>query len=306
MNEPSCIEFSVDGLVAVKVCAHGALHRAVLRGDAGSQGDETGLMTWPGARALCRAIIAHRALLADAIVIELGTGTGVCGALAAARCSPRRILLTDASISALGLAEKTLDLNLSEFDRQRALVRRFEWGADSPSELIAACGDPCNVLFAAECIYPSSSNESLMTFFLSARALISEEGVFLLSYVPRRSDTTLRLCASIWRSGFSMSLWEGTAQGTVQAAAQESGAVVLLLKITGAPDTADLMEELRSISAATGGTLPASLAQDTAFIALVSIAFPNVIGDYFECYQQVKEAETERAEWQPPLDSVFN
>jgi hypothetical protein len=290
---PSFINFSVDGLGDVKVCAHGALHRAVLRGDAGSRGDETGLMTWPGARALCRAMIAHRALLADAIIVELGTGTGVCGALAAARCSPCRIVLTDASISALELAEKTLDLNLSGVQRCRALVCRFEWGADAPSEVIAACGGRCNVLCAAECIYPSSSNESLVSFFAAARALTREDGTIIFSYVPRRADTTIRLCATIWRSGFSMSLWEGTVD---QAVAQESGAVVLLLRFTGAPETAsNLLEELRAISAATEGTLPASLVQDTAFIALVSSAFPTVIGDFFEFHQQVKDAEIELA-----------
>jgi hypothetical protein len=141
-------------LVARNVAVSGG---TLVAGAAGSAGDRTGLMLWPGSTAMCRFVHAAASTSTSApatrrwpahvrAVVELGCGCGAVSALAArylappttsATPSPLRplVIATDGSDSALKLARQTLDANSATFPGVRTAVRRLGWEAGSSCSL---------------------------------------------------------------------------------------------------------------------------------------------------------------------------
>jgi hypothetical protein len=135
----------------------------LVAGAAGSAGDRTGLMLWPGSTAMCRFVHAAATTSSTSsssssspatrrwpahvrAVVELGCGCGAVSALAARYLAPPTtsatlsllrplVIATDGSDSALTLARQTLDANGATFPRVQTAVRRLGWEAGSSCSL---------------------------------------------------------------------------------------------------------------------------------------------------------------------------
>lgn len=227
MDSVEISPFSFGASDAVLAARYVSLAGSALTGTTGGSGDRTGLMIWPGCRAMCRVLASEEgaALIRGAVVIELGAGPGACGAVAARHAA--FVLVTDAAPESVTLSANTLTAN--GVKNGRAAV--FAWGADSPSSLvekISGEGEGVRrVAVASECAYPSSSDESLLSLFAAIRDIIGPAGVALLSYVSRRPETTIRLCAAVWKNGLS---WTRFTPQSAPAGTDEVGAVVLIMR----------------------------------------------------------------------------
>ena len=170
-------------------------------------GDLTGLQVWPLALRLCRLLHRHPQLVRARNVLELGSGTGVVGLLAAsvgARC-----VLTDASDAALLLCKHNLQLNGLQHSVK---VAQLCWG-DDDTPLAQASPSAFDVIVGSDCIYKISALDALfdsVALLLShAAALPSsplDPPLFLLSYQPRCLDTTRHLLTVAHRYGFDVHL----------------------------------------------------------------------------------------------------
>lgn len=169
--------------IALNVCREQTLDHAVLVGDAGSGGDATGLMVWAGSYALCSFIVEHCRVLEGKSVIELGTGCGLLGSLAAL-CGAQDVILTDSNEGALELARQTIEANETG---NRARVKYFDWCASEEDSMLA------DMVIASEVIYPSTLAESMNSLFDSVDRMLKQGGIFIMSYVERRKDTTRSL-----------------------------------------------------------------------------------------------------------------
>ena len=91
----------------------------------------TGGVVWQSARALCRwqSSVAHT--LRSARILELGSGTGICG-LHAAALGASRVLLTDGVEALLDLARTNADRNRALYPEARVDVEAHCWGSSAP------------------------------------------------------------------------------------------------------------------------------------------------------------------------------
>ena len=261
------LHFGSSCLSKVLVVRHTSLSGAggVLAGCAGGSGDATGLMLWPGARALCRALASYPSLQ-NAVCIELGAGCGVCSAVAGLFLSPRLVITTDGDERALTLARATWRANPQATAPFQTHV--FRWGADyveAARALLRTAGPPSQsggptaasgiLVLASECIYPSSTPDSIRHFFGACAELLRgpclAAGTLLLSYVPRSPATSLALLAATHAAGLRCLLWRGgegdasaAALGCAESLGSECGAVVLVCTLDGlAPHLQQSLEE---------------------------------------------------------------
>jgi hypothetical protein len=256
------------------VCAP-SLFTPPLTGAPGGAGDVTGLLLWPGARALCRVLLDFAPALRGAVCCELGCGSGVVSAVAAALCGASFVLATDGAPAALPLAAATLAANA--VPPSSCGVVPLLWGAEHAARA-ALGGRRCRFVLASECVYPSSTTESIEALLATAAALLDADdpaAALLTSYVPRSPETTQRLCAAAWRGGWA---WE--ALGGVPAEG-EAGAVVLRLT--------------RAARGGCAGTWEGEGA------ALMSRAFPGALESARAARAYAEEAAEERAAWGPPI-----
>ena len=234
-----------DTVCGVRVLRHPALPSGALRGAAGGGGDRTGLMLWPGARALCRALAASPPAPRQH-VIELGAGCGLCSAFAA-RYAPAAVAATDGDAACLPLAEATWRANVTEA-APAFCARVFRWDAGyaaAAAELVAhlrqkSGGDAVGalLLLASEVVYPSTTRDSLAHLFLACRALLAAytSAALLMSYVPRAPRTDLALLDAAAAAGLAFAL-SGSGGG-----GDECGAVVLRFTLASAPLGAEALE----------------------------------------------------------------
>ena len=251
----------------VQVVRHASLSSGALCGAAGGAADRTGLMLWPGARALCRAILACPAL-ANALVLELGAGAGVCSAVAAVH-APAAVLTTDGDPAALELAGATWVANAAGRARHTPWAARvFRWDEAWPAATAALLQEarsllpggrdlPPTALLASECIYPSTSPACCAHFFAACASLLgqgrSSASFLLFSYVPRAPATSLAMLAAADAAGLHWELWDSAGSAAAQAVGcaaslgEESGACVL--RFTRAPPgpRADLAARARAV-----------------------------------------------------------
>ena len=225
--------FTFGASDSVLAARYATLAGSALTGTTGGSGDRTGLMIWPGCRAMCRVLASEEgaAIIRGAHVIELGAGPGACGAVAARNAA--FVLVTDSAPESVTLSVSTLAANGVGADRGDAAI--FAWGADSPAALVAKITSTPRrasqrVVVASECAYPSSSDESLLSLFTAIREIIEPAGVAFLSYVSRRPETTVRVCAAAWKCGLT---WHCFAPQSAPAGTDEVGAVVLIMRVRG-------------------------------------------------------------------------
>ena len=271
--------FGAGPAARVLVVRHASLASGALSGAAGGAGDATGLMLWPGARALCRAALSAPCI-AGSLVIELGCGAGVCSAAAGrAAPPPLAVLATDGDARALPLAAATWAANASARCGGGGAsppwaARAFRWGEDwegaaaallrEAAALLPRSGGgggggapaPPVTLLASECIYPSTPREAMRHFFCAARRLLGAHArsCLLMSYVPRDPATSLALLAAADAAGFAWEVWRGEgdaaalALGCQASLGEESGAVVLRLEAcAGGAGAGALAERVRAV-----------------------------------------------------------
>jgi len=270
--------FSFGGPQPLTVVCAPSLPWAPLTGAPGGASDATGLLTWPGARALCR-LLAFCPELRGAVCVELGCGSGVVGAAAASLCGAAFVLATDGAPAALPLAAATLAAN----GVTACGVALLPWGAAHVAPLRERClrGRRCRIVLASECVYPSSATASIEALLATAGALLDARdpaAALLMSYVPRAPETTERLCAAAWRGGWA---WAALGGGGAAAREGEAGAVVLRL-VARPPGGA-------------GGW-------EGAGAAMMEAAFPGARASARAVREYAEEAEAERAAWGPPLE----
>ena len=174
------------------------------------------------------------------MVIELGAGCGICSTVAGL-LAPLGICVTDGDSSALELAQLTWQANASRVRSvpwQSCVFRWSEgWQGDAAALLqqcLPAQPAPVTVL-ASECIYPSTTPNSMAHFFHACAALLSAHPAssMLMSYVPREPATSINLLTSAHACGLCWQQWSGTgcpsaeAVGCAASLGEESGAVVL-------------------------------------------------------------------------------
>lgn len=196
------------GTEVVRVACHETMRGSVLSGAAGSHGDLTGKLVWPGSFLMGSFLVnpEGRTLLADKRVIELGCGAGHLVELL--RRLAGEVFGGDALQDAIDLARLTLSLNDDAHGGRVVAPTHlgvFQWEdpwSEGPGQLRVEPGS-LDAVLAAEVIYPSSSTAALRSLATTARALLRPTGTFLLVYVERRVDTTARALLAFRHAGFS-------------------------------------------------------------------------------------------------------
>lgn len=159
----------------------------VLVGDAGSSGDATGIMLWPGSWALLSYLASP--LFSDRIgrgIVELGCGTGIVSAALGLKFPEDLIIATDGSHSAIDNTKRTLRLN-----GLATPAKVWDWSSGTPLESLGNA----ETIVAAEIVYPSTTKASFEALFsqISKFVAVGDSRTFVLSYVQRRPETTLMM-----------------------------------------------------------------------------------------------------------------
>jgi len=148
--------------------------------------DLTGHTIWLGALVMCHFICRFPEAFERKTVIELGSGTGLAG-LVAAQFSDCCVL-TDRDPGVLQLLDQNIDLNVDKF-LGSCTSAKLEWGIQNFSD---GCFDNLeasyDVTIAADVIYGEEVVEPL---WASINAFTKSEGKVYLSHVPRCSHSTI-------------------------------------------------------------------------------------------------------------------
>eukprot|EP00744_Colponema_vietnamica_P020525 GILI01029182.1.p1 GENE.GILI01029182.1~~GILI01029182.1.p1 ORF type:complete len:281 (+),score=13.58 GILI01029182.1:38-880(+) len=167
--------------------------------------DLTGVMIWPGSRVLAHFFALHVEAFSNRRMIELGSGVGVGGLMAAKVAS--YCTLTDREQMALDLLQQNIVSNALE---SKACAKVLEWGHDLDTSL-KAC-PPFDLIIGADIVYPDTPCHLLfdtilfmITNFITAPP--SDDSFlsgaqFLVSYVQRTRDTSKRLFDAAVSHGF--------------------------------------------------------------------------------------------------------
>ena len=129
----------------------------------------TSSVIWPIAMVLGRHLCRNRALVRGKRCVELGSGTGMCGLVAAA-VGAARVLLTDTAEALPILRRNAAD---------RADVAELSWGDEAH---IAAVGGACfDVVLASDVIFHQEPPE-MELLATTLAALLAPSGVCLIGY----------------------------------------------------------------------------------------------------------------------------
>eukprot|EP00667_Euglena_gracilis_P008683 EG_transcript_8804 len=139
----------------------------------------TGLTLWAAADQLAAFLHAHREVVADKAVVDLGCGLGLVGILAA-RCGACRVVLTDGAADALALLADNLRRNPT--DPAEVASAALDWtDCVARTRLLDQYG-PFDVVLGADVCY---SEAAVGPLFHTAAALLKPAGTFLLAYTQR-------------------------------------------------------------------------------------------------------------------------
>eukprot|EP00667_Euglena_gracilis_P024401 EG_transcript_28047 len=137
--------------------------------------DLTGQVVWPACYALCNYILRHPHVFQGKRVLELGSGAGLSGLLAAQFCAS--IVLTDGNEVVLNLLSQNVADNASP--GRAATSRRLLWGSADVEEM-----DPhsFDVLMGADILFWP---QHVAPLFDTVRRLLTADNWFLLAYKSR-------------------------------------------------------------------------------------------------------------------------
>lgn len=131
-------------------------------------------------------------------MLELGSGTGVCGMIAHAHCGASKVVMTDGDSKTMKLLRHNIALNNFNFDESLGCLRPpntrhanlLAWGSNADArQLLEAHSDVAakggfDVVFAGDVAYEISSLAAL--FACASRLLkLEEDGRFFLAYEDR-------------------------------------------------------------------------------------------------------------------------
>jgi predicted nicotinamide N-methyase len=132
-------------------------------------------VVWPSASELCTYLAARPELVRGKRVLELGSGTGLCG-LAVALLGARQVVLTDYNDPAMELLADNVALNGVQ---ERCLCRKLTWGdRESAHALAADAGGPFDLVIGTDVVYEPACIRPLLS---SAAHLLRPDGLFYLA-----------------------------------------------------------------------------------------------------------------------------
>lgn len=146
-----------------------------------------GLYTWPCAPILAQYVSTHRNILQGAEVVELGSGTGVPG-LVAAKCGAH-VTLTDRPCIVENLKAACRLNGLADVK-----VVPLTWGIFTPDILALA---PPGIILASDCFYESQDFEDILAtvnYFMDKNPRCR----FWTAYQERSSNRTLSHLLERW------------------------------------------------------------------------------------------------------------
>ncbi|OMJ68814.1 hypothetical protein SteCoe_33637 [Stentor coeruleus] len=151
--------------------------------------DLTGQVLWPGAKHLALYIRDHQELIKDKIILEVGSGSGLCGLFCSHYAS--KTILTDGN----DIVMRLLDLNKS-FGKN-VEIAWVEWSDSDPGKDLRIKGLPerYEVVVGTDVVYWSNS---IVPLFKTMDSLLEDRGRFIMCYTLRAMNTyrdLLRLSA---------------------------------------------------------------------------------------------------------------
>jgi predicted nicotinamide N-methyase len=164
--------------------------------DTGSLGDLTGFRVWEAAPQLIRYLDAHRAVVRERTVLELGAGTGSVG-LSAAALGATRVVLSDADSTvtlegANGWEERSRLASLAEnakLNGERAAavsVTPLRWGnGEHIAELCASWPEGFETILGSDLLYSPRNYDALE---VTIRALAAANVTIVLSFPIRHGE----------------------------------------------------------------------------------------------------------------------
>eukprot|EP00033_Pygsuia_biforma_P005138 GCRY01005642.1.p1 GENE.GCRY01005642.1~~GCRY01005642.1.p1 ORF type:complete len:232 (-),score=30.30 GCRY01005642.1:34-729(-) len=159
--------------------------------------DLTGQILWPACHVLCEFMAENRPLFQNQKIIELGSGVGLTGLLAAHYAS--EMLLTDGVDLVVDLLRRNIDLN--EQIKNKCQAFELEWGSENAKTFQSAHGE-VDCIIAADVVYDAGVCDAL---FQTIDVLLSHrpEARVYLAYRSRWNVVERALFSVIEKYGFS-------------------------------------------------------------------------------------------------------
>jgi predicted nicotinamide N-methyase len=132
-------------------------------------------VVWPSASELCAYLAARPELVLGKRVLELGSGTGLCG-LAVALLGARQVVLTDYNDPAMELLADNVALNGMQ---ERCTCRKLTWGDREGARALAVeAGGLFDLVVGTDVVYEPACIRPLLS---SAAHLLRPDGLFYLA-----------------------------------------------------------------------------------------------------------------------------
>jgi protein-L-isoaspartate O-methyltransferase len=156
--------------------------------------DATGMVIWPASFVMCHWLCMHRKEVENRRVLELGSGCGLAGVVAAKLGGI--VTITDGNNTVLKSAKENLKAS-----GVAATVGELQWGAPS-----TGC-DPYTIIFGADLCYVGISRQVLSALFATVGALLAPapHARFVMVLTIRADDaaSAKALIAAATEAGFA-------------------------------------------------------------------------------------------------------
>jgi predicted nicotinamide N-methyase len=151
--------------------------------------DLTGNRVWLGGMVLLNFIARNRSIFAGKRVIELGSGCGLCGILAATADLASLSVVTDGDPGCVDLISSNITQN-EAIVACRCCALYHQWGRQAAQKLVEEneFHDKFDVVMASDVLY---AVEVLVPLMESAVELLAPGGTFILANVPRCELATI-------------------------------------------------------------------------------------------------------------------
>ncbi|UXI14510.1 tRNA methyltransferase [Sarcoptes scabiei] len=155
--------------------------------------DKYSSIIWPSTSLLCQFIFDNKDWFQPKTLLELGSGTGLCGIFAAKICS--KVILTDQESCDFDLMKKNIQRNGVE---KNCFIFSLEWGnMNRLAEILASNEYPIDCIIGSDLCYDESQFENLfLTVAYLMKALKSsssptESILFFMTYHLRCSNENI-------------------------------------------------------------------------------------------------------------------
>lgn len=162
--------------------------------------DLTGQVLWPGAKHLADYLLKNPALILNQEVLELGSGSGLCGLFVSQLA--RHTILTDGNEIVMRLLEKNQKFG------NNTDIALVDWSAEDLTHHLIKQNLPTkySILIGADVVYWSNSIEPL---FKTVKILLNDNGKFIMCYTLRANNIFRDLLRLTNEMGFKHeTLWQ--------------------------------------------------------------------------------------------------